>query len=448
MKKWLWSVLLVCGMFFGFSQTVQAEDVTTLTQDALDTYKNSATDGYTLPKGSYILTADITLTNGSLFIGADDTAAEVTLDLNGHVLQLDPGYSGDYGSVIRVGNSGSKLTIKDSGLTAEHSFDKSSDVWTLATDSTTGANKVTVLGGVITGGKGTKIDGDPLANYYRCGGGIYSIGNVDMQGGHIIGCTARSTLEGTDTVAGQGGGVYYAPSASDNSFTMKGNATIQGCTVTGVKTDGYGLVTGQGGGVYYAPSAQRNSFAMTDNATIQYCSAKNGGSETTEITGQGGGVCYVPSGYGSSFTVEESATIQNCTAADDGGGVYAYTQNSRNAVNFTMNDDASVQNCSAKNGGGIVLDGGSFTMNDDSQVTDCSASSGCALELRVTDGSSGEMNPSGGTVDGTVLVGAGMTIAGGEREVYRSGNKSRNDKRRRIFWRSKELWNDDDERHL
>ena len=130
----------------------------------------------------------------------------VTIDLNGYLLKTTSGGS----NLVHVMENG-ELTLVDSRPNAVHKFDKSNALWKLADETTAEENTVEVKGGAITGGTGTGFVG------YTTGGGIYvrKGGTLLMQGGNIVGCTAR-----------EGGGIYVE---DGGRFEMSAG-TITGCT--------------------------------------------------------------------------------------------------------------------------------------------------------------------------------------------------------------------------
>ena len=110
--------------------------------------------------GTVKLMEDINITS-SLEINS-----EVTLDLNGHSLQMTGS-----GSAIIVAN-GAKLTLKDSSPETTHKFRKDGHLLTLDENGSE-----TVKGGVITGGTGT------LDYKFTYGGCINVHGVFAMEGG-------------------------------------------------------------------------------------------------------------------------------------------------------------------------------------------------------------------------------------------------------------------------
>lgn len=233
-----------------------------LTEESATGIAIELTEKTILTAGEYYLCNNVNLTQALVIRG------NVTLDLNGFVLNLTGS-----GSVIKV-ESGT-LTLVDSHPYAIHKFDATNDLWSL---QESGGGE-TVRGGIITGGNGVNSTTD----YNQNGGGGVHIrpgAAFVMQGGNIVGCTAK-----------KGGGVYVADSMTVTlgHFTMEGGSII-GCVAT---SD-----THSGGGV-----SNHGDFTMT-GGTIRSCTA----------TGHGGGICSVRQ-----MSISGSAVVTDCKA----GGSYA-----------------------------------------------------------------------------------------------------------------------------
>ena len=172
----------------------------------------------------------------------------VTLDLNGHVLQMT---GNDRDPVIEVKKNSSgvgigNLTLTDSASNTAHKFTPNADgLWVLNEENGT----KTVNGGVITGSKemGIWVEGvhDPTLTQKPAEA---DCAHLIMTGGNIVGCAAAT-----------GGGVFAGFYAY---FTMTGGS-IRGC------------VAKAGGGVCLTNSA---SFAMGGSALIADCISTDGGS--------------------------------------------------------------------------------------------------------------------------------------------------------------------------
>ena len=287
------------------------------------------------------LAADI---NISSFLTVTRT---VTLDLNGHVLQMT---GNDRDPVIEVKKDSNgvgigNLTLTDSDPNTAHKFTPNADgLWVLDEENGT----KTVNGGVITGSKemGIRVDGDYGSHLTQKPAEADCV-HLIMEGGNIVGCAAAA-----------GGGVCAAYHAY---FTMTGGS-IRGC------------VAMAGGGVCLTNSA---SFAMGVSALIADCISTDGGS-----CGGGG----IGADLGALVALSGNAVIQNCTA-QLGGGVYL------NDATLTMSGNASVTGCNSIAGGGVYVRGNVtendppvFTMEGSSSITDCTAVNGGGIFVSTSGG--------------------------------------------------------------
>ena len=218
---------------------------------------------------------------------------DVTLDLNGHVIEMT-----ETDTMIQV-NAGKSLTLMDSQPKATHT-DDSLPAGGLLSRPTLQADGKWFTSGVIVNGSLTMTGGTIYIHRYDdYGGGVYvgSSGSFTMTGGAIYG-----------SLAGSGGGGVYV---SGGRFTMNGGA-IHDCKASH-----------NGGGVYVVSDG---SFTINDGA-IYGC-----------IAGMdGGGVCV----SGGSFTMTGGA-IYGCESYMHGGGVGIY------GYSFTMTGGA-IYDCSADN---------------------------------------------------------------------------------------------------
>lgn len=163
-----------------------------------------------LEAGRYYLAGDLKLEYALVIQDVN-----VTLDLNGHVLEG----AGDKRvialAVTNKAGKETKFTLQDSEPNAINNLDASQSVWKIADDNTKKADQRIVTGGVITGG----YDGN-------CAGGLKMFANdgmitCSMEGGSIVGCQAGSD--------GGGGVCVWGKNAK---FTMSGGA-IFGNTTNG-----------------------------------------------------------------------------------------------------------------------------------------------------------------------------------------------------------------------
>ena len=364
----------------------------------------------------------------------------VTLDLNGHVLQMT---GNDRDPVIEVKKNSSgvgigNLTLIDSAPNTAHKFTPNADgLWVLNEENGT----KTVNGGVITGSKemGIWVEGVHDPTLTQKPAEAYCA-HLIMTGGNIVGCTAATgggvcagfyayfTMTGGSIrgcVARAGGGVCLTNSAS---FAMGGSALIADC----ISTDGGSC----GGGGIGADSGAL--VALSGNAVIQNCTAQHGGgvylndatltmSENASVTGcnsiAGGGVSARGNAMESDppvFTMEGSSSITDCTALN-GGGIFVST----NGGKVSLSGSAKIKNCRTVErvgadfpnvtGGGVHVSSGSFEMSGGS-IESCTAVNG-GDSVFVCTGGNGKFTMTGGTVDGSIT----MPYTVGNEPVYMDG---------------------------
>ena len=293
-------------------------------------------------------TVDTVKLAGNISISSSLTVTRtVTLDLNGHVLQMTGNDSDPVIEVMKNSNGVGigNLTLTDSASNTAHKFTPNADgLWVLNEENGT----KTVNGGVITGSKemGIWVEGVHDPTLTQKPAEAYCA-HLIMKGGNIVGCAAEA-----------GGGVY---ASFYGDFTMSGGS-IRGC------------VAKAGGGVCLANSA---SFAMGGSALIADCISTNGGS-----CGGGG----IGADFGALVALSGNAVIQNCTA-QLGGGVYL------NDATLTMSENASVTGCNSIAGGGVSARGNAtesdppvFTMEGSSSITDCTALNGGGIFVSTNGG--------------------------------------------------------------
>lgn len=364
----------------------------------------------------------------------------VTLDLNGHVLQMtgndsDPVIEVKKDSIgVGIGN----LTLTDSAPNTAHKFTPNADgLWVLNEENGT----ETVNGGVITGSKEIGIwvnggYGPPLTQKPA----EADCARLIMTGGNIVGCAAAAgggvcaayyayfTMTGGSIrgcVAKGGGGVFLSISSS---FAMGGSALIADC----ISTDGGSC---GGGGIGADLGAL---VALSGNAVIQNCTAQHGGgvylnnatltmSENASVTGcnsiAGGGVSARGNATESDppfFTMEGSSSITDCTALD-GGGIFVSTSGGK----VSLSGSAKIKNCRTVKrdgvgfpdvtGGGVHVISGSFEMSGGS-IENCTAVNGGDSVFVCTEGN-GKFTMTGGTVDGSIT----MPYTVGNNTVYMDG---------------------------
>ncbi len=190
---------------------------------------------------------------------------------------------------------------------------------------------VYVDGGTFTMENGSTVTG---GNITGNGGGVYvNGGTFEMTGGTIGGTGGNK--------ASYGGGVYID---TDGTFTMNGNAVIEGNKATQNNKGG--------GGVY----VNNGTFTMS-GGTI--------GGDNKNTAMNGGGVYVDANG---SFTMDGNAVISNNEVERNGGGVCVFGT-------FTMKGSAAIRGNNANttkrwNGGGgvLVCEGGQFEMTGDAVI--------------------------------------------------------------------------------
>ena len=364
----------------------------------------------------------------------------VTLDLNGHVLQMtgndsDPVIEVKKDSIgVGIGN----LTLTDSAPNTAHKFTPNADgLWVLDEENGT----KTVNGGVITGSKemGIWVDGGYYKSLPQKPAEADCV-HLIMTGGNIVGCAAAAgggvyagfyayfTMTGGSIrgcVAKAGGGVCLTYSAS---FAMGGSALIADC----ISTDGGSCGGGGIGADLYA------LVALSGNAVIQNCTAQHGGgvylnnaaltmSGNASVTGcnsiAGGGVSARGDATESDppvFTMEGSSSITDCTALN-GGGIFVSTSGGK----VSLSGSAKIKNCRTVKrdgadfpdvtGGGVHVSSGSFEMSGGS-IESCTAVNG-GDSVFVCTGDNGKFTMTGGTVDGSIM----MPYTVGNEPVYMDG---------------------------
>lgn len=255
------------------------------------------------------LTQDVTLT------ATLEARGDVTLDLNGKVLNLNS-------KQITVNRD--TLTLSDSNPNAEHRFkEDATGLWVLDN-----SGDKTVRGGVITGGEATN------------GGGVRTqrSGKLIMTGGNIVGCSATN-----------GGGVYIGGTATENNFFTMEGGSIVGCTASS-----------EGGGVCVAPG---KTFTM-ERGSIKSCKVTSSANSTF-----GGGVCvrgtFTMTG-GEITGCRVAVGSADCSAM--GGGVHV----DGTFGTFNMGGTAKITSCISGSdlGNGVYILSGTMTM-DGGEIANC-----------------------------------------------------------------------------
>lgn len=268
--------------------------------------------------------------------------SELTLDLNGYVLQMTGS-----GSVFEL-SGGGKLTVVDSRPAAAHRFTpNAAQLWVL--DETGGTE--TVHGGIITGGSANRGGGVNVEN-----------GTLVMEGGSIVGCQAVYTYAGG---SGSGGGVEIDGGGSGESgtFVMHGG-TIASC------------VAGRmGGGI-----GNDGVFVM-EGGIIRNCVASG-----------------YEEGYGSSIRFGGSTTISGGTISAEGAeGKKQHIFGSRSTLTISGNAQVDV---SIYLEGVLYADGGTISgeVATTGNITGSEGATGTTTFTKAVESS--------GTIEGGVFEGA------------------------------------------
>lgn len=389
------------------------------------------TDGGIIRTGYYYLADDVKLTQ-AIYI---PTSQNVTINLNGHILDRGLTSAEDNGCVIKVDGT---LTITDGQPEAEHDPEVT---FTSGFDNST----LTVKGGVITGGYNTGNGGGIIiGNHLILKGGTIA-GNVANRGGGLF-CTSGGILEMTDgkimaniatdsSDGGGGGGIANYGTLYIGGGTISDNKIARdhhGCGIRqfeGSLTLSGGVITRntgtRGGGIY----VRGGTFTMT-GGTITGNHANEGGGvgvtndiasfvmEGGTITGNsanvnGGGVL---ADNETSFTMSGGTISKNKTSGkgefQGGGGVYA------EAV-FTMTGGTITENTSGLDGGGVFALRG-FTMKGKSEISNNKSTYGAGVYVK---SARADFEMEGGTISGNkaqylaggvyVQAGSGFVMSGG-----------------------------------
>lgn len=302
--------------------------------------------------------------------------SELTLDLNGYVLQTTGS-----GSVFEL-SGGGKLTVVDSDTTKEHKFEPNADhLWVL---DETGGTK-TVHGGIITGGSANRGGGVNVEN-----------GTLIMEGGSIVGCRALNGQTGS----GSGGGVRVSV---DGSFEMYDGAGIYGCTAGTIQIGGG---SGSGGGVVTDGGEDANGTFFMYGGTIEGCmSGGIGGGVSNDgvFVMKGGSIrsCSVVStgseeGRGGSIHFSGSTTISGKAeiSAPNNGKLHIVGRKT-----LTISGNAQI-NASMTLEGDLYADGGTISgeVATTGAITGSEGATGTTTFTKAVESS--------GTIEGGVFEGA------------------------------------------
>ena len=378
---------------------------------------NVLTDGGTLSSGYYYLANDVTLSKTVIIPSGKD----VTIDLNGHVLDRGLTSAEENGCVIYVDGH---LTITDSQPDAEHN---PAVTFTSGFDD----SEITVKGGVITGGYNSGDGGGIFASgvlYFTAGtvagntgnkgGGIYNDNDcyVIMTGGKILANISTDTSDG-----GGGGGIanrgyltIKGGTISDNRIAegqhgcgirqYEGTLEISGGLITrhnanrgaGMYVRG-GTATMSGGEISGNTAASGGGVSVT-NKSVQFI--MKGGKISGNTASYGGGVA----GFNSTNLTMEGGTVSDNNSSAEGGGVFADGK-----VTFTMSGGEISGNVCRETGsllgGGGVCVRGTFNMSGGTISGNQAYEDGGGVCIH------GEFNMSGGRITGnTATFGGGVYV--------------------------------------
>ena len=318
--------------------------------------------------GGYIeLGEDVSPGEGETFLSVP-SEKEVTLDLNGHIIDRALTEVIEDGYIIKVAGT---LTLKDS------------------TETEAGNGTGTVKGGYNTGyGGGLLIDsggavnllgGEISGNKAANGGGVYSTGTVIMSGGSINDNTAErgggvETAGGTmdmqggsisSNYAGSGGGVFLSGASS---FSISGGSICDNST--------YVNELGTGGGVSVSGTC---SFTMSGGRISGNISCWGSGISCRATNSNKTSVVSITGGEITGNTVrdyieEEDGVIYRTTGK--GGGIHLTNRN--NILNVSgssritgnkhddMDDNVLLDNYLTVHDPGVITVTG--TLNEDAQI--------------------------------------------------------------------------------
>ena len=387
--KTIYKHLLITFLFLGnvcFLQAQTTGDFTTL--------KNLITG--TAANGTLTLTMD--------YVAAEDESRleiskNITIDLNGHIVNRNLTESKANGNVFYVNNA--TLTIIDSNPTASHSP-------AVTYTNPISQEKVAINGGIIMGG------------YIKGNGGGIEVsrsGRLVMSGGTI----AKNKTDKQDNTGGMGGGVYNAGNFTMTGGRIAGNASIlygggvwnnsnarflmRNSEISGNEADSKSKSQTEGGGIYNAGHLEIDHCTISGNrawsSTEPGTNTNGGGIRGTrlgndslvmvithsEISGNyaryyGGGV-YV--GGNNKTRIElVGNTIQENEVYTAGGGLAFQNQGTSR---LTMKDNLFVGNEAYTNGGGIFIDGGNKGMTieiDNNKIKNNKANYGGGIRLSNT----------------------------------------------------------------
>ena len=261
----------------------------------------------TYPKGTAILSANITLSN---YVGIP-AGSNVTLDLNGHTLRRNLNATDRNGHVIEIFGGGTLILQDNAG------------------------------GGTISGGRAVN------------GGGICNYGTLFFLGGTITNCNASEQGGGIKNNSGcnvlVAGGVIHACWSPQGGGICNNGGTviISGSTISGCTADNITLSGANGGG---------RGGAIWNNATLSMGEA----TITDNRAHYEGGGIFSCAG---TTKLSSGTTITNNVALD-GGGIYVDDSATAEITGVTITG-----NKSEEYGGGGITNEGTLTVNGGTSIT-------------------------------------------------------------------------------
>lgn len=299
-----------------------------------------------------------TAANGTLTLDRDYVAAanesrltiteNITIDLNGHIVNRNLTESRDNGNVFFV-NSNVTLTINDSNPTASHS-----PAVTYISPITN--EEKTIVGGIIMGG-----------NTINCGGGIEvaTRGRLTMNGGTIANNHARRLSTG----GGGGGGIYCG---NNCILSIKNSKILNNIAFDSIVSIANGS---NGGGIFISGT---NELSITNSDISDNYAHSCGGGISFEGQGKlelignqisgnssdnmGGGLEINVSGN-LDFTLKD-CDIHGNESSVWGGGIRLL--NGNNKLSYEIDGNRIYENRAGSIGGGIYMASTSLELRSDS----------------------------------------------------------------------------------
>lgn len=246
------------------------------------------------------------------------------------------------------------------------------------------------------------------------GGGIYTTGALDVHGGTISNNTASYF----------GGGVVSQAHCADTACvtTIYPIFAMSGGTVEGNKTTG-SLETG-GGGLWLRAQSTITGGVIQGNSSMYGGGVNTWGAldvtggtiQNNTATQNGGGVSVnIPQGTGFKLTFGGAATIKNNTAANAGGGLVLSRNTTADITGGSITGNSTTG--PTDGGGGIrVLAGAVLNLAGGDISGNTSTRTGGGLTVN------GTVNMTGGTISGNTVLPSAAQQGGGGVRLY-AGSK-------------------------